>query len=176
MSIQTSLTGRSILAEKRRKKKNQKKEKVKSFVVEETNRAGQKMGIDGIGICSYYISWPALRKRELGQKWSDKGGDGVAPPSCSQSLSHLLCQICAYPMVCSWRKNSWPTSTWFEGGKQDFSSSKEDAAGILLESRHRWISTSAYWRMDARDGYMLFQDLSGLKMCSDRIWMFLVSH
>ena len=67
MSIQTSLTGRSILAEKRRKKKNQEKEKVKSFVVEETNRAGQKMGIDGIGICSCYIRWTALRKRELGQ-------------------------------------------------------------------------------------------------------------
>jgi len=44
MSIQTSLTGRSILAEKRRKKKNQEKEKVKSFVVEKTNRTGQKKG------------------------------------------------------------------------------------------------------------------------------------
>ena len=56
MRIQTVLTVRSILAEKRQKKKNQEKEKVKSFVVEETNRTGQKMGIDGIGICSCYIS------------------------------------------------------------------------------------------------------------------------
>ena len=44
MIIQTPLTGRSILAEKRRKKKNQEKEKVKSFVVEKTNRTGQKKG------------------------------------------------------------------------------------------------------------------------------------
>ena len=44
LSIQTALTGRSILAEKRRKKKNQEKEKVKSFVVEKTNRTGQKKG------------------------------------------------------------------------------------------------------------------------------------
>ncbi len=53
--------------------------------------------------------------------------------SCSQSLSHLLCQICVHPLVFSWRKNSWPTSTCFEGGKQDFSSSKGDVAGILSE-------------------------------------------
>ena len=33
----------------------------------------------------------------------------------------------------SWRKNGWPTSTCFEGGKQDISSSKGDAAGILSE-------------------------------------------
>ena len=52
MIIKTVLTDRSILAEKRQKKKNQEKEKVKSFVVEKTNRTGQKMGIDGIGICS----------------------------------------------------------------------------------------------------------------------------
>jgi hypothetical protein len=30
--------------------------------------------------------------------------------------------------------------------------------------------------MDAREGYMLLQDLSGLKMCADHIWAFLVSH
>jgi hypothetical protein len=38
-----------------------------------------------------------------------------------------------HPLVFSWRKNSWPTSTCFEGGKQDFSSSKRDVAGILSE-------------------------------------------
>jgi hypothetical protein len=68
VSIQTTLTGRSILAEKRRKKKNEEKEKVKSFLVEEANRARQKMGIDGIGICSCYVGWSAFRKRELGRE------------------------------------------------------------------------------------------------------------
>jgi hypothetical protein len=53
------------------------------------NRAGHQMEIDGIGICSCYTSWPALKKRDR-IKCSDKGGDGVAPPSCSQSLSHRL--------------------------------------------------------------------------------------
>ena len=56
MSIQTSLTGGSILTEKRRKKKtrrtkNEEKEKVKkSLLVKETNRAEQKIEIEGIGI------------------------------------------------------------------------------------------------------------------------------
>ena len=35
-------------------------------------------------------------------------------------------------------------STCFEGGKEDFSSSKGDAAGILSEFRHRGISTSGF--------------------------------
>ncbi len=76
MTIQTSLTGGSILTEKRRKKKtrrkkNEEKEKVKkSLLVEETNRTEQKIEIEGIGICSCYVYWPAFRKRELGQmKW-----------------------------------------------------------------------------------------------------------
>ncbi len=33
-----------------------------------------------------------------------------------------------------------------------------------------------FWRMDTVDDYMLLLDLSGLKMCSDHIWTFLVSH
>jgi hypothetical protein len=47
ISIQTALTSRSILAEKRLKKKNEEKEKV--FLVEEVHRVGQKMGIDEMG-------------------------------------------------------------------------------------------------------------------------------
>ena len=62
-------------------------------------------------------------------------------------------------------------STRFEGGKQDFSSLKGDAAGILSEFRHRGISTSGFfWRIDARDGYMSLQELSGLELVSHRIF------
>ena len=42
MSIQTDLTRKGILAEKRRKKEKKEKEKVKSFLVEEANRADIK--------------------------------------------------------------------------------------------------------------------------------------
>ena len=96
----------------------------------------------------------------------------MAPPSCSQSLSHPSCaKFCAHPLVFSRRKNSWPMSTRFEGGKQDFSSLKGDAAGILSEFRHRGISTSGFfWRIDARDGYMSLQELSGLELVSHRIF------
>jgi len=46
------------------------------------------MEIDGIGICSCYISGSALG-RENWIKYSDKEGDGVSSPSCSQFSSHL---------------------------------------------------------------------------------------
>ena len=74
------------------------------------------------------------------------------------------------------RKNSWPTSTCSDGGKQDFSSSKGDAAGILSELDIGELVSLVFWRMDARDGCGLLKDLSGFKLCSDRIWIFLVSH
>jgi hypothetical protein len=53
-------------------RKETEKEKIKKsfflvFLVEEANRAGHQMEIEGIGICSCYISWPALNKREWGQ-------------------------------------------------------------------------------------------------------------
>ena len=85
---------------------------------------------------------------------------------------HTSCaKFCAHPLVFSRRKNSWPMSTRFEGGKQDFSSLKGDAAGILSEFRHRGISTSGFfWRIDARDGYMSLQELSGLELVSHRIF------
>ena len=60
--------------------------------------------------------WPPGGWRLFYQVIINPWHDGVEPPSCSQSLSHLLCQICAHPMVCSWRKNSWPTMNeyfWF---------------------------------------------------------------
>ena len=66
-------------------------------------------------------------------------------------------------------------STRFEGGKQDFSSLKGDAAGILSEFRHRGISTSGFlWRRDARDGYMSLPELSGLEAgFTSHFWGFL---
>jgi hypothetical protein len=66
VSIQTALTCRTILAEKRRKK-NKSKKAFLFLLVEEANWAGHQMEIDGIGACSCYISWPALKKRELRQ-------------------------------------------------------------------------------------------------------------
>ena len=82
-------------------------------------------------------------------------------------------------------KTVGPTSTCSEGGKHDFSSSKGDAAGILsgLDIGELislvfggWMLGMVFWRMDARDGCGLLKDLSGFKLCSDRIWIFLVSH
>jgi hypothetical protein len=67
LSIQTVLTHKSIPTEKRRKKKNEEKEKVKKvFLLKRQTGKGRKLGRD-VGICSCYISWSALRKRELGQ-------------------------------------------------------------------------------------------------------------
>ena len=70
----------------------------------------------------------------------------------------------------AWRKNSWPTSTCFEGGKQDFSSSKGDAGGILSEFRHRCISTPGFLEDGCSGWLKQLPELSGLKLCSDRIW------
>ena len=79
----------------------------------------------------------------------------MASPSFSQSLSHLLCQICGHPLgFLSWRKNSWPTSTCFEGGKQDFPSSKGDAAGIPSGLDIGELVSLVFWRMDVRDGFL----------------------
>ena len=50
VSIQTALTCRTILAEKRRKK-NKSKKAFLFLLVEEANWAGHQMEIDGIGIC-----------------------------------------------------------------------------------------------------------------------------
>ena len=73
-------------------------------------------------------------------------------------------------------KTVGPTSTCSEGGKHDFSSSNGDAAGILSGLDIGELVSLVFWRMDARDGCGLLKDLSGFKLCSDRIWIFLVSH
>ena len=79
LNIQTDLTHRIIPAEKRRKKKNEEKEKVKKvFLLKRQTGKERKMGRDGISICSCYISWSALWKRELGQmKWLGGRRSGV---------------------------------------------------------------------------------------------------
>ena len=43
--------------------------------------------------------WPPGGWRLFYQVIINPWHDGVEPPSCSQSLSHLLCQICANPLV-----------------------------------------------------------------------------
>ena len=48
------------------KRKNEEKEKVKKvFFCGRGKPGGHQMEKDGIGICSCYISWPALRTRGL---------------------------------------------------------------------------------------------------------------
>jgi hypothetical protein len=54
---------------------------------------GHQMQKVGIGICSCYVSWSELRFRLGREDWiecSDKGGEGVASPSCSQSYHTWL--------------------------------------------------------------------------------------
>ena len=73
-------------------------------------------------------------------------------PSCSTTVWHhlpvtnLYHTSCAkfFSILCCSLKKSWPTSTRFEGGKKDFSSSNGDTAVILSEFRHWWISTSDF--------------------------------
>ena len=71
--------------------------------------------------------------RENWIECSDKGGEGVAPPSCSQSYhtSKLLNRSClVYPIE---EKHFIYRAPVSEGGGQDSTPSKGDAAGILSE-------------------------------------------
>ncbi len=93
-------------------------------------------------------------ERENWVRWSDKGGDGVSSPSCSQSLSHLLCQICPDLLV-------------FLGGKTV--SPRVPVSKVEIKTFHRrkerrlWrhslgsldidvLVLLVFWRMDVREG------------------------
>jgi hypothetical protein len=67
VSIQTALTHRNIHTEKGEKKKTRRKpsQKFFNFFSRRGRLDGHQMGKVGIGIYSCYLSWPALRTREL---------------------------------------------------------------------------------------------------------------
>ena len=94
----------------------------------------------------------------------------MAPPSCSQSLSHLLCQICVHPLVLLGGKTVGPrapvskveSKTFHrrKGTLQAFSRSLDIDVLVLL-----------VFLEDGYSGWLnQLPESSGLKLGSDRIW------
>ena len=95
----------------------------------------------------------------------------MAPPSCSQSLSHLLCQICVHPLVLLGGKTVGPrapvskveSKTFHrrKGTLQAFSRSLDIDVLVLL-----------VFLEDGYSGWLnQLPESSGLKLGSDRIWV-----